>query len=272
MRIIDLSKVNMEPSQGHTSKGNQPKWQLDGEWYKADYMGYEALAEVLISKLLEKSNVSDFVKYEPVQIVNEGKTLNGCKSQNFRGKDEMLIPFERMHRAYHGKGLAKELTHMETDTEKIQYTVNFIEEVTGLEAVGAYITTLLEVDCFFLNEDRHTNNLAVIRNENTGVYRLCPIFDNGLSILSDLNDYPLETDIYTSISRIKAKPFNTDFDEQVSAAEQLYGTQTRFSFTKQDVTNELTKLSDAYGDEILNRTERIIFEQMRKYPVYFQQK
>ena len=48
MDIINLDTVEQEPIQGHTSKGDQPKWQLDGKWYKADHMGYEALAEVLI--------------------------------------------------------------------------------------------------------------------------------------------------------------------------------------------------------------------------------
>ena len=37
--------------QEHTSKGDQPKWQRKGKWYRADYMGYEALSEVLISRL-----------------------------------------------------------------------------------------------------------------------------------------------------------------------------------------------------------------------------
>ena len=27
---------------GHTSKGDQRKWEIDGIWYKADYMGYES--------------------------------------------------------------------------------------------------------------------------------------------------------------------------------------------------------------------------------------
>ena len=38
---------------------------------------------------------------------------------------------------------------------------------TGLTGTGPYLTTVLELDCFFLNEDRHTNNLAVIRNEES---------------------------------------------------------------------------------------------------------
>ena len=38
---------------GHTSKGDQRKWKDEDRWYKVDYMGYESLAEVLVSHFLE---------------------------------------------------------------------------------------------------------------------------------------------------------------------------------------------------------------------------
>ena len=71
MDTIDLDAVKQEPLQDHTSKGNQPKWQLNGRWYKADHMGYESLAEVLISQLLKQSNAPDFVEYRPIFILHE---------------------------------------------------------------------------------------------------------------------------------------------------------------------------------------------------------
>ena len=268
MKIVDLREQALEPLQGHTSKGDQPKWQLRGQWYKADHMGYEALAEVIVSRLLLKSNVKDFVCYEPVRVLYEDVERNACVSKIFRAKNEILLPFERLHRAYHGRGLAAELAHMETG-EKIRYTVDFVEQTTGLQNVGKYLTTLLELDAFFLNEDRHTNNLAVIRNEDTKEYRLCPVFDNGLSLLSDLNDYPKEDDIYRCISKVRAKPFDLDFDEQVTAAELLYGPQLRFSFTRADLSAALAGLEEYYPEETLDRVERVLREQMRKYPVYF---
>ena len=39
-----------------SSKGNQEKWVEGNRWYKLDQFGYEALAETLISQLLERSN------------------------------------------------------------------------------------------------------------------------------------------------------------------------------------------------------------------------
>lgn len=269
MNLIDLSTVAPAPIQGHTSKGDQPKWEVGGVWYKADHMGYEALAEVVISHLLEKSNVPDFVLYDVVNIQYDAQTRVGCASRNFRVKSEELIPFERLHRAYHGQGLAQTLARMPEAAEQIRYTVEFVESVTGLDGVGAYLTRLLELDGLFLNEDRHTNNLAVIRNQATGVFRLCPVFDNGLSLLSDLNDYPLDEDVFECISRVQAKPFHRDFDEQISAAEQLYGLQLRLSFDRHDVSDMLAALTGIYDDAILRRVETVLREQMRKYPIYF---
>lgn len=269
MDRINLDAITQEPIQGHTSKGDQPKWQVDGKWYKADHMGYEALAEVLTSRLLKKSNAPNFVEYEPVLIQYQGEEVPGCVSRSFQGKDEMLVPFERLHRAYKGRGLAAALGGMTDPSERIRYTVDFIEQTTGLTDVGAYLTLSLELDSFFLNEDRHTNNLAVIRNEKTKEFRLCPIFDNGLSLLSDLNDYPLEKDMYDCISSVRAKPFDLDFDTQVEAAEELYGSQLKFQFTKYDIPKEMECLKELYSQELLGRAERVLREQMRKYQVYF---
>lgn len=269
MDKIDLDAMTQEPIQGHSSKGDQPKWQLDGKWYKADHMGYEALAEVLISKLMKKSNVPIFVEYEPVLIRYQGKEVPGCVSQGFRGKNEMLVPFERLHRAYQGRGLAAALGGMANPKDRIRYTVDFVEQTTGLTGIGPYLTLLLELDSFFLNEDRHTNNLAVIRNEKTLEFRLCPVFDNGLALLSDLNDYPMDKDVYDCIDSVRAKPFDPDFDAQVEAAEELYGSQLKFQFTRYGIPKELECLRALYQQETLSRVERILYEQMRKYQVYF---
>ena len=66
--------------------------------------------------------------------------------------------------------------------------VDFVERVTNLTGVGAYLTAILELDCLTLNEDRHTNNLAVLRNEETKEFRLCPISYPMWSALYQLPD------------------------------------------------------------------------------------
>ena len=269
MKRIDLNGFTPEELAGHTSKGDQPKWQVEGIWYKADHMGGESLSEILISKLLKYSNLTDFIDYTPVIIAYDDQDHRGCASRNFRRQDEILVPYEKLHRAYKGIGLASQIAKYPETTDRIRYTVDFIEEVTGLHGVGAYLTGVLELDAFFLNEDRHTNNLAVIRNEKTEEYRPCPIFDNGLSLLSDWNDYPLESDLYECIARVKAKPFSVKFDEQIECAEILYGSHLKFRFKKSDVREILKTMEGFYPPQVLSRTERILYEQMRRYPIFF---
>ena len=262
---IDLTGKDRVLTEGHTSKGNQPKWRLGESWYKADHMGYEALAEVLTSRLLARSNVQDYVSYDPVRLRLNDRTLTGCRSRNFRQDDEMLVPLERLYRAYYGQSLSKKLAGIADVEEQICFTVDFVEGTTQLDGFGKYLSTLLELDAFILNEDRHTNNIAVLRNEKTGRYRLCPIFDNGLSFLSDLNDYPLDADLYAAIGKVEAKPFSKDFMVQMEAASSLYGSGLHFDLTHQEVGGLLDDLADCYPDEILNRVRSVLLEQMRKF-------
>ena len=268
MERINLDNVIRVPAH-HTSQGDQPKWEANGKWYKANHLGYESLSEVLVSRLLECSNASDFVRYSPVEIEIGGQVLHGCVSKNFRGKTEELIPLEKLHRAFTGRGLAAELATMSDTAERIKYTVEFLEAKTGLTGFGQYLTLLLELDAFSLNEDRHTNNIAVITDENMSKFRFCPIFDNGLALLADTNDYPLNEDVYNCIDRVKAKPFSQDFDEQAEAAAAIYGPQLHFFFDKTYVENMTSELVDQFSPNTLYRVKDVLLEQMRKYRVLF---
>ena len=127
---------------------------------------------------------------------------------------------------------------------------------------------MLTIDAFFLNEDRHTHNIAVLMN-GKGDYAYCPIFDNGAGLMADITmDYPMSGDIYALMDRVQAKTICDDFDEQLGASEELYKMNLKFSFTKKDVT-ELLANAEGYSEEIRKRVETIIFAQMRKYRYLF---
>ena len=88
--------------------------------------------------------------------------------------------------------------------------------MTGLQDFGAYLNKLLTIDAFFLNEDRHTHNIAVLMNEKEE-FAYCPIFDNGAGLLADtMMDFPLSEDVYTLMRQAQAKTICADFDEQLS--------------------------------------------------------
>jgi len=269
MQTIDLTGTPSVITNGHTSKGNQPKWNVHTDWYKADHHGYEALAETLVSWMLSLSTVTGFVKYTPIKIVSNGNIYIGCRSQDFLCEHETLVPVAKLHRAHCGIGLAEYISKLQEVTERIEYTASFVESATGIKNFGFHLSTILELDAFTLNEDRHTNNIAVIRNEIDGTFRLCPIFDNGLSLLSDLVTYPLRKDIYEYMGMVKAKPFSQDFLEQVEAASKLYGSFTRFAFTREQLHQKLMELAEYYDTEVIDRVERVVLEQIRKHSYLF---
>ncbi len=80
--------------------------------------------------------------------------------------------------------------------------------MTGLQNFGVYMNKLLTIDAFFLNEDRHMHNIAVLMN-GKGDYAYCPIFDNGAGLLADTTmDYPLAGDIYTLMEKVQAQNYS----------------------------------------------------------------
>lgn len=136
-------------------------------------------------------------------------------------------------------------------------------------AAGRYLATIFELDALVLNEDRHTNNLAVIRDDATKAFRLCPLFDHGRSLLSNTNDYPLKQDVYKCIGRVQDKPFSEDFPEQAEAAAALYGSDLHFSCTRNDIPVLLAGLEELYDPQTLARAEQVLWEQMRRYAYLF---
>lgn len=166
---------------------------------------------------------------------------------DFLKADQILIPLEKLYRRYTGESLAVKLSDFADVSERIQYLVTQVEEITKIDNFGAYLTAMLEIDAFFMNEDRHTNNIAVIYNEKTQKYELSPFFDQGLCMFADINqDYPIDQSLEYCLGKIEAKPFCSDFDIQLDAAEELYGIQIGFQFTFKDIQIYLQKNSENY--------------------------
>ena len=132
--------------------------------------------------------------------------------------------------------------------------VEQVERITEIEGFGKYITAMLEIDAFFVNE------------EKTQRYSLSPLFDQGLCIFADTSvDYPLELSYEACLEKIESKPFSMDFDIQLEAAEELYGTQIDFNFNIEDVNAILDSVAGIYSEEICNRIRELLRYQIRKY-------
>ncbi len=254
-----------------SSKGNQNKWFDQVRWYKEDGLGYEALAEVLISRLLKKTNVDSFVTYRYEQLMKGDKCFRGCSSLSFmEPEDDKVVSVERLFQTFRGESAAKAVLAYSDVTDRIRFVVETIEAATGLRHFGEYLKKVLTIDALFLNEDRHFRNLAVIQKKD-GTFRECPIFDHGAALFSDVKgDYPLELDLEQCYKKIQAKPFSRNFDEQLDACEMLYGGgMFRATFNVEDVEEVLKELEGIYEKAVLRRVLQVMQIQIRKYAYLF---
>lgn len=270
IQMIELKEDELKDFKRHSSKGNQMKWESHGFWYKADYSGYEGMAECVISKLLGRSNLSgnEIVIYDSEEITYKRNVYHGAKSKNFLEKDWQLITLQRLYQDKYHRNLMEDVWHIHELEGRLEYLVARTVELTGLVEFGTYISKLLTIDAFFLNEDRHMHNIAVLMNSQ-GEFKYCPFFDHGAGLLADTSvDYPLGYDPLEMLKEVKAKTICSDFDDALDIAEKRYGNHLKFSFTKKDVNNIVDSVS-GYSDEIKDRVKKIIFYQMDKYQYLF---
>ena len=268
--MIELFEQNIRKNDRQSSKGNQLKWENEGIWYKADYTGYEGLTEYVISHLLKKSTLSaeEFVLYDLEEIKYKTTVYAGVKSSNFLKEGWQLITLERLFQNFFGQSLYKTIYAITEAENRLRFMTEQVERITGLKNFGVYLNKLFTIDAFFLNEDRHTHNIAVLMNEK-GDFAYCPIFDNGAGLLADTKmDYPLQEDVYKLMGLPQAKTICSDFNEQLDVSENLYKGNLKFYFTKQDVKELLENVKE-YSEEEKKRVEIIIYEQMRKYKYLF---
>ncbi len=271
--MVELFEQNERRNDRQSSKGNQLKWEKDGIWYKADYTGYEGLAEYIVSHLLQKSTLKqqEFVLYDLEEIRYKTAMYTGVQSKDFLEADWQLITLERLFRNFFGQSLYQSIYRIRDFRERLIFLVGQVERMTGLNEFGCYVNKLLTLDALFLNEDRHTHNIAVLMNTQ-GEFKMCPIFDNGAGLLADTTyDYPLGENIYVLLDQPRAKTICGDFDQQLDLSEELYGNNIKFYFTKNDVT-ELLEHATQYSQEIRNRVQDIIFCQMDKYQYLFRKR
>lgn len=179
-----------------------------------------------------------------------------------------IITLERLFKNQFNQSLHAALWAIRDVKERLRFLCDQTTRITGIESFGIYMAKLLTIDALFKNEDRHTHNIAILMNKK-GEYKECPIFDNGAALLADTKlDYPLDADIYELMKNVQAKTISFDFDEQLDAAEELFGQQIKFYFTKKDVDNILDE-ADIYGAKERERVKNILYQQIRKYSYLF---
>ena len=233
-----------------SSKGNQEKWLEDSRWYKLDLFGYEGLAETVTSRLLRQTNVEElgfrYVTYRMERLEVHRRTRNGCSSPNFLLPGESILTLADLFRKGIGPHWQAEAARQPNLAGKVHWMAEQTIRLTGLRRFGIYLTLLFEVDMLFGNEDRHLNNIAVLRRGEEFDY--CPIFDFGAGLLSNVRDYPMDVDPRALVKQLRAQPLNTTFARQAKAARSVYGAQLQWAFSAADVTAALEEPLEFYAE------------------------
>lgn len=269
--MIELFDGNLRMENRQSSKGNQQKWLKEGCWYKADYTGYEGLTEYMVSHLLQKSSLKkeEYTLYDTELIKYKATQFHGCKSEDFLPQGWNLITLERLFQNMYGESLNRSIYDIRSYENRLEFIVNQTIRMTDLEEFGIYMSKLLTIDAMFLNEDRHTHNIAVLMDD-VGNFHYCPFFDHGAGLLSDtMMDYPMGRDIDEVMKEVEAKTFCRSFEEQLEVAEKLYGTNVKFDFSINDIENLLNEEQN-YKREEKERVRQILAWQIRKYKYLFQ--
>lgn len=268
--MVELFERDSKTNERQSSKGNQLKWLNKETWYKADYTGYEGLAEYVTSNLLRYTSLKEeeYICYDTEEICYKNHKYTGCRSIDFLPQGWQLITLERLFQSFYGQSLNKSIYQIEKVENRIRFLVEQTIRITGLDNFGEYISKLLTLDAFFLNEDRHTHNIAVLTDQD-GAYHYCPFFDNGAGLLSDTTmDYPLDGVIENLLKNVSSKTFCPDFDEQLDATERLYGQFVKFDFGEEEIQRLLDK-EKYYAKEIKERILNILRIQKSKYQYLF---
>lgn len=239
---MTIKLVTNDKIAGTSSKGNQEKWLEDGYWYKLDQFGYEALAEVMTSKLLEFSNIEKgtpfkFVRYE-MQIINlHGFERVACVSKNFLKKNQSIITVSALFKKCYDVSIKRKLASLQSDKKRIEYLAKTVSEITGLKDFPKYLTLLFEIDSLILNDDRHLNNIAVIREGNK--YDYCPIFDNGAGLLSNMQILRIDIEPKGLMKSLTASPFGMTFNRELKTTRALFGSVLELPRFSRDKLQEL---------------------------------
>ena len=258
---LDISNF-LEIRTDTSSKGNQNKFYKDGHWVKLDFLGYESLSEVLAYEIIKNSNIPLELQlpYGLGKCTLYNQTYNCCISPNFLNDDEELITLHRILVAIDGVNYANALNSLDIKSQ-ISKIVDTLTNITSLKDFGCYLTLMLELDAFTLNEDRHFNNIGIIKTK-TG-YRYMPMFDNGLAFCSDIT-YTKDLPANVLKRKIKSKPFSTSFRNQVSACQELYGKQLKITLEYDLLKQKLVSVYN-YDKQVLDRVLALLDMQITSF-------
>lgn len=203
MTTFGLDDVRSESLEA-TSKGNQRKWQDNGRFIKADTYIEESKNEVLAYAIGQALGLN-VTPYYFCTLSLAGQEVSGCYSQTFLAENDVYISaahiLENTLQTF-SKNVPAQTLFDDVSAICSHYTK------LPLADLRTYWHQMLLFDFIICNEDRHTNNFGFVFSTADKSYRLAPLFDHGLSFLTNKEKYSTNLDV--ALRKFKAKPFSSD--------------------------------------------------------------
>ena len=186
--------------------------------------------EVIATGVMERLGIP----HVPYTVAwNKGAPYSIC--EDFADESRELVPAWR-------------IIQMQKKPNNISVYQHFVNccEAIGVRDAVPFLDRMIVLDYLIANEDRHLNNIAVLRRGEEFDY--CPLFDFGAALLSNTRDYPLDIEPRAHLRLLRALPLETTFGRQVQAARAVYGPQLEWDFTVGDIAAALVKPLEFYAE------------------------
>ena len=192
---FDLQEsLDTEASEGFCNKWVIRKRDKAGKiytfWIKIganDWSGFydhQSLGEYLYYQVAKDLGLEKFVLQYHLCVVNlkdsTGKVIPtlGCYSLSMNKENEEVISLDKLN-------LERLFPSSEDGEQEYKNLIMSLSKRTEIPiaAIRTWLDVCILLDSLCLNTDRRIANLAVIRNKDTGKFRLAPIFDSGQSFM-----------------------------------------------------------------------------------------
>lgn len=215
-KILRLEKFStthhdLEKLHSTTSKGAQPKWRhLPLELFiKQDYHGTESLTEWTVYNILANCTNIRAERIVPYYLCTVDG-VPGCYSVDFKNDEDEITLADILD--FQAKDINL-IFGNKTPEERFKILKEILQVHTSKD-FDYELKLMFAVDALFLNEDRHTSNISVLQDDN-GEFRLSPIFDNGMALMSRLEAYPITIPLTRSIDKVKPVLLSSKFSKHV---------------------------------------------------------
>ncbi|MEC2463882.1 hypothetical protein P9X10_03045 [Bacillus cereus] len=254
MEIKLLQLVDSKTSRGNLPKGwymiNGGVYLVKGNFHPNTLLGHtydpysEAMA-TLIARRLNFEHINYMVvpkKYFPELDVYGIEHVSICKK--FTTEEEFTRPLKRYL----------------VDKYGVSTEDSFEAYKRSLDPLPLY--KMLVFDALIGNEDRHLYNIDIVINQRTGEERLAPIFDNGASLLSWVEDKDLQRAGYLNAID-KAKPFRTTHQKQIKLVDQKIFPKLDLELLYKAIIQDITPILRLMPEDRANAIPKFLKWRMR---------